>query len=81
MQGYKAIPAGDIDALKEAVYTKGPHAVSIDAAQVSSFCGTGVHLRTTTGPAERFREVVWPEVGCQSTLVLISDIRPGRLLS
>lgn len=32
VQGYAIVPEGDEEALKEAVYSKGPVAVSIDAA-------------------------------------------------
>lgn len=36
-QGYKEVAVDDNEAVMEALYTKGPLAISIDAGQVSAF--------------------------------------------
>ncbi len=44
MQGFKAIRRGDAEGVKEALFTKGPLAVSIDAAQPTfRFYSSGVY--------------------------------------
>ena len=53
MAGYAFVPAGDDEALKEAVYSRGPLQVSIDAAAKGfRFYSSGVYDEPSCSPKE-----------------------------
>lgn len=54
VQGFRAIKRGDAEGVKEALYTKGPLAVSIDAAQPTfRFYSSGVY----NDPSCKYKQV------------------------
>lgn len=63
LKGYVNLPEGDVDAVREAVYSRGPLAVAIDAAQPSfKFYASGVFYEPNCG---------WQEDDLDHAVVLV----------